>query len=56
MVPDSWVVLGDGRCQYNSCIINGRGVKESLPSPRFLCPHLAAHPQPWSFPQDMPLW
>lgn len=33
MVLGAWLALGDGSRQYNSCIITGWGVKESLPSP-----------------------
>lgn len=48
MVPGTWLGLGHGSCQCIGSIINSRGVKESLLSPRFWCLPLAAHPQPCS--------
>lgn len=41
-------MLGNGSCQDNQCVINGRGVKESLLCPRSWCPPHTAHPQPYS--------
>lgn len=39
---------GNGSCWDNQCVINGRGVKESLLCPRSWCPPHTAHPQPYS--------